>query len=173
MHFTNDTITKSSTDLHCLLEIPPSGVPLLFGRGIFMAQITLNDVKYFTIHNYLRNNFKKKNKCDHCGTTEKRRYEWALIKGREYSRSLTDYFELCVPCHRIYDVSEKMRENSRIQGAKLKGENNPRAKLVLNMENGIYYGTSKMAADSLGIKRTTLCMMLTGKNRNRTPLKYV
>lgn len=44
----------------------------------------------------------KPNKCEFCGTEEKRRYEWANVSG-EYKRDLDDFVRLCVPCHRQYD----------------------------------------------------------------------
>ena len=46
------------------------------------------------------------------------------------------------------------------------------AKIVINIENGIFYECVKEAAESLNIKRSTLSMKLTNRNRNNTPIRY-
>ena len=61
-----------------------------------------DDASYGAIHAYLRKHFPKSGACDECGITGKRT-EYALIKGREYSRSRGDYRELCKRCHNAYD----------------------------------------------------------------------
>lgn len=47
------------------------------------------------------------------------------------------------------------------------------AKVVLNLETGIYYDSISQASKSLNIKRTTLNAMLKGQNPNNTQLIYV
>ena len=54
-----------------------------------------------------------------------------------------------------------------------KGDKNPSAKLVLNMETGIYYECGKYAAQAHGIHSGTFRCMLSGNDRNRTQCKYV
>ena len=61
-----------------------------------------DEASYGAIHTYLRKHFPKTGTCDECGTTGKRT-EYALIKGREYSRDREDYRELCKLCHNRYD----------------------------------------------------------------------
>lgn len=34
------------------------------------------------------------------------RYEWALRKGKKYSRDINDYVELCKHCHMQYDLGK-------------------------------------------------------------------
>jgi len=46
------------------------------------------------------------------------------------------------------------------------------AKIVLNVETGIYYECIKEAAKSININRSTLSMQLTGKNKNSTSFIY-
>lgn len=53
------------------------------------------------------------------------------------------------------------------------GANHSFSKVVLDTMTGIFYETMTEASKICGIKRTTLCAMLTGKNRNRTNLMYV
>jgi hypothetical protein len=45
-------------------------------------------------------------------------------------------------------------------------------KLIYNLENGIFYNGLQEAADSIGVKRSTLNAMLVGQNKNRTYLRY-
>lgn len=47
----------------------------------------------------------KPSRCDQCGTTTARRYEWANLTGNY--RDVNDYRRMCVPCHRIYDNQRK------------------------------------------------------------------
>ena len=46
------------------------------------------------------------------------------------------------------------------------------AKIIINAENGVFYLSIKEAAESVGLKRTTLGAMLSGQNKNYTNLKY-
>lgn len=62
---------------------------------------------YRTIHSYLANNYQKSGVCEEC--QRRKRTEWALIEGREYSRNRDDYRELCRKCHAIYDTGIKAR----------------------------------------------------------------
>ena len=61
------------------------------------------DRNYYRVHQWLRWNFVKNNKCDHCGSASKLKYEWALIKGKKYEKKRENFAELCISCHRIYD----------------------------------------------------------------------
>ena len=52
------------------------------------------------------------------------------------------------------------------------GENNPNAKLVLNLETGIFYGCVKDAAETINLKPNTLKQKLNGKRKNNTYFIY-
>lgn len=52
------------------------------------------------------------------------------------------------------------------------GRENPASRKVLNTETGEMYDTVKKAAEVVGLKITTLIMMLNGSNRNKTTLVY-
>ena len=56
---------------------------------------------YRAIHTYLRKHFPKAGACEECG--KEGRTDYALIRGREYSRKREDYRELCRRCHVLYD----------------------------------------------------------------------
>lgn len=57
---------------------------------------------YVSKHAWMRRTFGTPRLCEHCNTTEDRRYEWANISG-EYKRDRADWLRLCKPCHAIYD----------------------------------------------------------------------
>jgi group I intron endonuclease len=72
---------------------------------------------------------------------------------------------------------KKMPLESRIKMSKNRigkycNGNHPMARVVLNLETGIYYDTVTEAAESISLKRTTLIMKLRGNNYNNTNLIY-
>lgn len=60
-----------------------------------------DEAGYQAIHIYLRRNFPKAGACDGC--RERKPTDYALIKGRAYTRNRDDYRELCKGCHLRYD----------------------------------------------------------------------
>lgn len=78
------------------------GQPRRFIKGHSRGAFKGNAAGYTAIHTYLRKYFPKSGICDECGKPAVRT-EYALIKGREYSRNRDDYRELCKPCHNRYD----------------------------------------------------------------------
>lgn len=75
-----------------------------------------NNVGYYGLHHWIRKTFGSAKKCENkkckyprknaAGNTikEPKRYEWALKKGKKYTRNKKDYFQLCPSCHRKYDA---------------------------------------------------------------------
>lgn len=59
-------------------------------------------------------------------------------------------------------------ESLKKRSESMKGEKNPASKKILDTENNIIYDTMRAAADSLGIKYTTLSGMLNGHCENKT-----
>lgn len=55
-----------------------------------------------SLHMWVAQHRGKPKKCDLCGTTKAKRYEWAN-KSQEYRRDLSDWLRLCVKCHTEYD----------------------------------------------------------------------
>lgn len=76
---------------------------------------------YAAIHLWIRKYYKKKGKCEHCNDKSKKRYEWALIKGKKYNKNINNYVELCVRCHRIYDGTMAWQNKAKLQ-ARLSNE---------------------------------------------------
>ena len=54
------------------------------------------------LHNWVTRHKGKPNKCEHCGCSDERKYEWSNIS-QLYKRELSDWQRLCVPCHSKYD----------------------------------------------------------------------
>ena len=61
-----------------------------------------NNVGYGALHDWVKRLNGKANKCEDCGTTTSRRYEWTNISGK-YKRELGDWKQLCTRCHVITD----------------------------------------------------------------------
>lgn len=57
---------------------------------------------YHTLHRWVAQNKGRPKKCEHCGTTKKKVYDWANAD-HKYARNLDDYIRLCRSCHRKYD----------------------------------------------------------------------
>src|SRR3990167_3947508 len=66
-----------------------------------------NDVGYHGVHHWVKKHFGKPLKCEHCGTTTARKFEWAN-KDHKYKRIRADFVRLCTTCHRKYDVQQKI-----------------------------------------------------------------
>jgi len=62
---------------------------------------------YMAVHAWVRKHFPKTG-CQHCGATD-RKTQWANISG-EYRRDRDDWIELCVPCHKKYDLARVRAE---------------------------------------------------------------
>ena len=54
------------------------------------------------MHTRIRTKYGTPQKCEECGTTDKKWYDWANISG-EYKYERDDWKRLCRPCHRKMD----------------------------------------------------------------------
>lgn len=63
--------------------------------------------EYTSIHSWVSRWKGRPKKCEKCGTTDKKRYEWANISG-EYKRDLNDYIRLCKSCHTKLDINRSI-----------------------------------------------------------------
>lgn len=61
-----------------------------------------NELKYQRIHKHIRNTLGKPSKCENCGTTESKVFDWANIS-HKYKYDLNDWIRLCRSCHVKYD----------------------------------------------------------------------
>ena len=60
-------------------------------------------VSYSGLHYWIKAQLGAPRRCEHCGSTNKRKYEWAN-KDHEYRRNVNDFMRLCTSCHRRYDI---------------------------------------------------------------------
>lgn len=69
-------------------------------------------LEYFRIHNWLTYHHGKACKCDNelCESVKPKRFEWALLKGKDYKKDRNNYIQLCPSCHRRYDYTEEQRK---------------------------------------------------------------
>lgn len=65
-------------------------------------------VKYRALHSWVERKLGKANVCTKCGKekTTPKSIQWANIS-RNYLRELSDWIQLCVPCHKRYDLDFK------------------------------------------------------------------
>jgi hypothetical protein len=65
-----------------------------------------DEVGYFGIHDWIAKEKGVISKCDICGTTNAKKFEWCN-KDHKYKRILNDWFRACTSCHRKYDNQNK------------------------------------------------------------------
>ncbi len=63
-----------------------------------------DDAGCSAMHKWVAHRKGTPSKCEHCGTTTARKFEWANVD-HTYLRVLEDYMRLCTSCHRKYDNS--------------------------------------------------------------------
>jgi hypothetical protein len=71
-----------------------------------------DDAGYFAVHIWLKKYFSKANHCENrdngilsfsC-TNKSKNYQWANKKESKYTRYKKDYYQLCISCHKRYDL---------------------------------------------------------------------
>lgn len=72
----------------------------------------VHDGEYFRIHNWLNYHHGKATKCENefCKSVNPKRFEWALLKGKDYKKDRNNFIQLCPSCHRKYDFNEDTRK---------------------------------------------------------------
>jgi hypothetical protein len=66
-------------------------------------------IKKSAVHRWLVVNFGKPRKCEKCGRTNKKSYDWAC-KDHKYQRKREDFMRLCTSCHRLHDLENGLIE---------------------------------------------------------------
>lgn len=64
-----------------------------------------DSVGYHGLHKWVYTVLGRPNKCEHCGTTTAKKFEWAN-KSHKYLRDVGDWLRLCTRCHRLYDYGK-------------------------------------------------------------------
>lgn len=65
-----------------------------------------NLIGYGGLHNRINNLLGKPKKCNHCGTTTAKIFEWANKSGK-YLLDIKDWIRLCRDCHKKYDSKKQ------------------------------------------------------------------
>lgn len=65
-------------------------------------------VGYTALHDWVRKMLGTPNLCEHCKTTNAKKFEWANIS-KQYKRDLSDWKRLCTKCHRNEDKYDKKK----------------------------------------------------------------
>jgi hypothetical protein len=65
------------------------------------------NASYASIHHWVRRHKGRPNKCELCGTMDKKHYDWMNVD-HQYKRDLNDYVRVCRRCHRLYDYKNKL-----------------------------------------------------------------
>jgi hypothetical protein len=77
---------------------------------------------YYSIHNWLRKYFGKADVCENPSCKRKSTiYQWALLKDKEHDYKRENYWKLCLPCHKKYDIDIKRGQTKGkiIRGTKI------------------------------------------------------
>lgn len=82
---------------------------------------TIENCTPSTLHRFVVIHLGKPRKCDHCGTTDAKKYDWAN-KSQEYKHQLDDWLRLCRKCHQKYDAHKVHHNKKSINQYTLTGE---------------------------------------------------
>lgn len=131
------------------------------------------DKNYKNCHAYINRHYGKATKCENldCTYQNPKRFEWALIKGKIYSKDINDYLQLCPSCHRKYDFTEEKRINmSNAHKGKIRlnqrGNKNNKSKPIeqFNLDGQFikHWESVSMCAKELNIHRSNIFSNLKG-----------
>lgn len=67
-----------------------------------------DNASYVAIHIWLKTNYGKADHCDFDTNHESKWFEWALLKGKQYSHNRDNFIQLCISCHRKYDAKKEL-----------------------------------------------------------------
>lgn len=75
------------------------------------AKCPINATVYGRVHHWLRNNHGKANYCEGKECSGKiKKYEWAKKNDKEYECVRDNFMQLCISCHRKYEVTDEERK---------------------------------------------------------------
>lgn len=76
----------------------------------------IENSQYVIIHQWLADNFGVAKKCENklfnilnfkC-RNKSVKFQWAKKKNKKYSKNRNNFFQLCISCHSLYDLSDKI-----------------------------------------------------------------
>lgn len=121
--------------------------------------------RYDTVHKWITYHYGPAAKCEQCkkpGLT----YQWSN-KTRLYKKDRADWQELCISCHRKYDVTPEFREQARIK--RLNGVPlHIKAIEQYDLDGNLLatYASAVEAEKYTGILRSSICNNLKRKTRH-------
>ena len=128
---------------------------------------------YFKVHQWLRRNLVKVNKCHQCESVTESKYEWALITGLEYEKKAENFIELCTSCHRKYDMTKEGIQRLRLIGSQI--EVRTTCPIRVSKPTGEVVGEYSSITDAcleLGISKTSVSNVLSGRAKRAGRLKW-
>ena len=87
-------------------DVQSSSKPFTKGQtlGNKNAKWKGENASYHAKHMWVRYHYGKANHCEFCGNESNRMYHWSNISGM-YKRVIADWQQLCVPCHKKFDLT--------------------------------------------------------------------
>lgn len=120
------------------------------------------DAEYFRVHAWLNYHYGSASKCENekCKGIKCKRFEWALIHGKEHKKDRTHYRQLCTSCHKLYDVTEEANRN-KSKNSFTRGKKSVNCRAVLL--NGITeFESVTIASEKTGVLRGAIQNNLKG-----------
>ena len=87
-----------------------------------------NNASLNSIHCWVKRKLGTPRKCEHCGTTKAKMYDWSN-KDHKYRRVLSDWTRLCRSCHILYDHENNLTKMLKIENGKRLNKGRKRDKL--------------------------------------------
>lgn len=94
---------KHSDETKKKISEAQKGKPRYYQRGKNHGNWKGNKAGKYPIYMWVKRMKGKPKKCEICGSSDKKVYDWAN-KDHRYKRKLSDYISLCRSCHRKFDI---------------------------------------------------------------------
>lgn len=133
--------------------------------------------EYVNIHIWIKYHYGKANKCENptCLHKPTKRYEWALKHDFVYEKNINNFWQLCVPCHKIYDYTvernNKLKEQKRTIETRMKMSMSHKGKLgnarkqILCLSTGVVYSSVLDAQAKTSVSNSAISNMLNDRSR--------
>jgi len=110
---------------------------------------------YNAVHKWLAYQYGSADKCEQCNTKKAKKYEWALLRGKEYEKKRNNFWQLCTSCHVVYDG--KIEKLTKVKLKPVMAEGNT---------STMYFKSTKEAVRLLEISNTAISNNLTGRSKS-------
>lgn len=127
-----------------------------------------DSLSYANCHNWLRRKHGRATRCDNpnCKIPNPQRFEWALLKGRTYSKNVEDYMQMCASCHRIYDETpERIAKIKLSQKGKVPVNRRKVVLIDVTKNTRHFFDSITEASEKLNIHKTSIHNNLAGRSK--------